>query len=55
MYQKYGMYRIVAMMVLLFGSGAVFLYVAKNKTKNMSKSVLYELTNNRLQNHQKVT
>ncbi len=44
MYQRYGMYRMVTFMVVMIGAGALFLYFAKNKTKNMSNSVLYQLT-----------
>lgn len=35
-------------MVFAIGSGALFLYFAKNKTKSMSNSVLYQITSTKI-------
>lgn len=48
MYQKYSQYRVVAFMVFMIGSGGIFLYFAKNKTKSMSNSVLYQITSTKI-------
>jgi hypothetical protein len=44
MYQKYGMYRTMSMIAVMIAAGGMVLYFGKNKTKNMSNSVLYKLT-----------
>jgi hypothetical protein len=54
MYQRYNQYRIIAFMCFVIGSGALFLYFSKNKTKNMSNSVLYQLVTTRLGKHPEI-
>ncbi len=54
MYQKYNQYRILAFMCFLIGSGALFLYFSKNKTKNMSNSVLYQLILSKISRNSKI-
>lgn len=38
----------------MIGAGALFLYFAKNKTKNLSNSVFYQLATGRVSKHPKV-
>jgi len=54
MYQKYNQYRILTFMCFMIGSGALFLYFAKNKTKSMSNSVLYQLVCTRISNNSQI-
>ncbi len=54
MYQKYNQYRILAFMCFAIGSGALFVYFSKNKTKNMSNSVLYQLATNKVIRNPKI-
>ncbi len=54
MYQKYNQYRIGTFIIMMLGAGALFVYFAKNKTKNMSNSVLYQLVINKATKHPKV-
>jgi hypothetical protein len=54
MYQKYNQYRILTFMCFMIGSGALFLYFAKNKTKSMSNSVLYQLVSSRISKNVKI-
>ncbi len=54
MYQKYNQYRILAFMCFMIGSGALFLYFSKNKTKSMSNSVLYQLVLSKISRNQKI-
>lgn len=54
MYQRYNQYRIVAILCAMIGAGALFLYFAKNKTKNLSNSVFYQLATGRVTKHPKV-
>ena len=54
MYQRYNQYRIVAILCAMIGAGALFLYFAKNKTKNLSNSVMYQLATGKVSKHPKV-
>lgn len=54
MYQRYGMYRMVTFMVVMIGAAGLFLYFAKNKTKNMTNSVLYQLTLSRIEKNKNI-
>lgn len=54
MYQRYNQYRIVAIMCAMIGAGALFLYFSKNKTKNMSNSVLYQIAIGKVTKNPKV-
>lgn len=54
MYQKYNQYRIMVFICLFVGSGALFVYFSKNKTKPLSNSVLYELVVSKVKSHPKV-
>ena len=46
MYSKHGMYRVFFMAFGFIAAGAVFVYFSKNKTRNMSNSVLYQIMKN---------
>lgn len=54
MYQRYNQYRMVAIMSVMIGAGALFVYFSKNKTKNMSNSVLYQLAIGKVARNPKV-
>lgn len=54
MYQKYNQYRIIAIMCAMIGAGALFLYFSKNKIKNLSNSVMYQIAIGKVIKHPKV-